>query len=229
MARSSTKSELIGVYDVLPQILWIKQVLEEQGWKDSATIVYQDNTSQILLERNGRSSSTKWTKHMNIRYFYVTEQVEKKPINVTHCTTEEMIGDFFTKPLQGSLFIKMHNYIMGSEEPRYQVLPRSVLRKHNFDNDNTRKQKFIGTWKCNPEAVAKIYHNHVTKDPDGSTKDDSSRNIQSTTRPTITGDEGVAGRGDGPGGQCGNNRDVIEPQSYRDVVVNGGNVGQLMR
>ena len=104
-----------------------------------------------------------------------------------------------------------------------------MLRKHNFDDDNTRKQKFIGTWKCNPEAVAKIYHNHVTNDPDGSTKDDSSRNIQRTARPTITGDEGVVGRGDGPGGQCGNNRDVIEPQSYRDVVVNGGNVGQLMR
>ena len=53
VARSSTKSELIGVYDVLPQILWTKQFLEEQGWKDLATVVYQDNTSSILLERNG--------------------------------------------------------------------------------------------------------------------------------------------------------------------------------
>ena len=31
VARSSTESELIGVYDVLPQVLWIKQFLEEQG------------------------------------------------------------------------------------------------------------------------------------------------------------------------------------------------------
>ena len=53
VARSSTESELIGVYDVLPQILWTKQFLEEQGWLDSATILYQDNTSSILLERNG--------------------------------------------------------------------------------------------------------------------------------------------------------------------------------
>ena len=53
VARSSTKSELIGVYDVLSQILWMKQFLEEQGWKDLATVVYQDNTSSILLERNG--------------------------------------------------------------------------------------------------------------------------------------------------------------------------------
>ena len=116
VACSSTQSKLIGVYDVLPQVLWTKQFLEEQGWLDSATMVYQDNTSSILLERNDRSSSTKQTKHMNIRYFYVTEQVKKKAIHVTHCPTEEMAGDFFTKPLQGSLFIKMHNYIMGNEE-----------------------------------------------------------------------------------------------------------------
>ena len=183
VARSSTESELIGVYDVLPEVLWTKQFLEEQGWKDSATVVYQDNTSSILLERNGQSSSTRRTKHMNIRYFYVTEQVEKRAIHVTHFPTEEMIGDFFTKPLQGTLFIKMRNYIMGSEEPGSQVLPRSVLGKHNFDDDDTWKQKCIGTRKCDPhpEAGAKICRNHATKDPDSSTKDDSSRNIRRTT------------------------------------------------
>ena len=44
MARSSTESKLMGVYNVLPQVLWMKQFLEEQGWLDSATMVYQDNT-----------------------------------------------------------------------------------------------------------------------------------------------------------------------------------------
>ena len=104
------------MYDVLPQVLWTKQFLEKQGWLDSATVVYQDNTSSILLERNDRSSSKKQTKHMSIRDFYVMEQVKKKAINVTHCPTEEMAGDFFTKPLQGPLFIKMRNYLMGNEE-----------------------------------------------------------------------------------------------------------------
>ena len=33
VARSSTESELIGVYDTLPQVLWTKQLLEEQGWR----------------------------------------------------------------------------------------------------------------------------------------------------------------------------------------------------
>ena len=160
MARSSTESELIGVYDVLPQVLWTKQFLEEQGWSDSATMIYQDNTSSILLERNGCSSSTKRTKHMNIRYFYATEQVKKKAIHVTHCPTDEMVGDFFTKPRQGSLFIKMRNYTMGNEEPGYQVLPRSVLS--NQGSMATRKQKFIGIRKYNSEA-SKTSHERISK------------------------------------------------------------------
>ena len=111
----------------------------------------RDNTSSILLEMNGRSSSTKRTKHMHIQYFYIMEQVQKKAIHVTHCPMEEMAADFFTKPLQGSLFIKIHKYIMGSEEPAYQVLPRSVLSNCNLTS--IRKQKYIGTRKHNSGAV----------------------------------------------------------------------------
>ena len=107
------------------------------------------------------------------------------------------------------------------------VEPRSY-RKHNFDNDDIRKQKYIGTRKCNSEAVTKTNHNHVTKDPDGSTKDDSSKNIQRTTHPTTVGDEGSIERDDGLGKQRGNNGDVVEPRSYRDVLVNGGKTGQMM-
>ena len=174
VAHSSTKSELIGVYDTLPQVLWTKQFLEEQGWRDSA------------MERNGQSSSMKQTKHMNIRYFYVTEQVKNKAIHVTHYPTEEMVGDFFMKPLQGSLFIKMHNYIMGSEEPGYQALPRSVLRDH--DAMTTRKQNFIGTWKHDSEA-AKTSHEHMNKDLDGSTRDMSTKNMQGTSTQIKSDDE----------------------------------------
>ena len=139
-----------------------------------------------------------------------------------------MVGDFFTKPLQGLLFRKMRNYIKGSEEPGYQVLPRSVLRKHNIDDDNTRKQKFTGTRKYDSEASAKTIHNHATKDPDGSTKDDSSGNIQRTAHSTIVGDEGSMERGDGLDKQRGSNSDEIEPRSYRDVLVNGGSMRQML-
>ena len=50
VAHSSTESKLIGVYDVLPQMLWTKQFLEEQGWLDSMTMVYQDKLNFVRKE-----------------------------------------------------------------------------------------------------------------------------------------------------------------------------------
>ena len=54
------------------------------------------------------------------------------------------------------------------------------------------------------------------------------RNVQRTTHPTIVGDEGCIERGDGLDKQRGSNSDLVEPQSYRDVLVNGGNMVQMM-
>ena len=107
-----------------------------------------------------------------------------------------------------------------------RILMLVLLTKHNIDNDNTWKQNFIGTRKYDSEASAKIIHNHATEDPDGSTKDDSSGNIQRIARSTIAGDEGSRERGDGLDKQHGSNSNVIEPRSYQDVLVNGGGMRQ---
>ena len=219
VSRSSTESELIGVYDVLPQVLWTKQFLEEQGRLDTTTVVYQDNTSSILLESNGRSSSTKRTKHMHIRYFYVMEQVHNKAIHITHCPTEEMVADFFTKPLQGSLFTKMRNYVMGKEQPAYQVLPRSVLGSDK--NADIRKQKTIGTRKHNPEGAENTKH---VKDSDASSIHPTTKNTRGTSSSMCgIGGNRVCQPGQQGGGaeQHDNVAHNVEPRSYRDVVVNG--------
>ena len=149
----------------------------------------------------------------------MTEQIKKKAIHVTHCLTEEMIGDFFTKPLQGSLFIKMRNYVMGSEEPGYQVLPRSVLSNHNTTM-GIRKQKFIGTRKHNSEA-SKMGHKHMTKDSDGSARKGAIKNIHGTTPHTTSDDRVSIGGDDTKGKQRGQMNDGVEPRSYRDVLLNG--------
>ena len=146
---------------------------------------------------------------MNIRYFYVTEQVKQKAIHITHCPTEDIVGDFFTKPLRGSLFIKLHNYIMGNEEPGYQVLPRSVLSNHN--PAGIWKQKYIGTRKHNSEAVGEAKHKHVTKDSDGSTRDVFPENIRGTTPQAMDGDDRSLEQRDAGGKQRGNKHEVVEP------------------
>ena len=71
--RSSTETELVAVDDLMPDVLWSRLFLEGQGVVIKRNVVYQDNQAAILLEKNGKSSSGKRTKHINSRYFFVTD------------------------------------------------------------------------------------------------------------------------------------------------------------
>ena len=102
--RSLTEAELVAGDDGMGSMLWTKLFLEAQGHKVDANILHQDNKSAILLEKNGKASSSKRTRHLNIRYFFVTDQVSKGNLTIKFCPTDEMLGDYFTKPTTGTKF-----------------------------------------------------------------------------------------------------------------------------
>jgi hypothetical protein len=112
--RSSTESEIVAVDDLIPQILWARLFMKSQGMEVTDNILYQDNKSAMLLETNGRASSSKRTKHINIRYYYVADRVAKGDLRVVWCPTDKMIADFLTKPLQGKAFVEFRDLLMGA-------------------------------------------------------------------------------------------------------------------
>ena len=73
----------------------------------------QDNRSLILLGQNWRALSGKRTRHINIRYFFVTDRVNMKENRNGWCPIKKMVADFMTKPLQDSQFRELRDYIMG--------------------------------------------------------------------------------------------------------------------
>ena len=87
--------------------------MQAQGYQVNDNVLYQDNKSAILLIKNGTASSSKRTKHINIRYFFITNRVANQELKVEWCPTADMVGDYMTKPLQGILFTKFRNIIMG--------------------------------------------------------------------------------------------------------------------
>ena len=138
--RSSTEAELVAVDDCMSQILWTRYFLAAQGYNINDCVVYQDNESAIILEENGRASSSKWTRHINIRYYFVTDHANCGEIKLQHCPTTEMLGDYFTKPLQGGLFTKFHDRILNIQaDPSTVPLEdhRSVL---GHDQSHTTAQ-----------------------------------------------------------------------------------------
>ena len=128
VTRSSTESELVGLDDALTFIMWAKYFFEEQAKElpensvlknlGKRVTIEQDNTSAIQLERNGKRSSTKRTRHIHVRYFYITDTLKNNEgMSVIYRPTIEMSSDFHTKGLQGHLFLKHRNTLMG-EDPK---------------------------------------------------------------------------------------------------------------
>ena len=111
--KSSTETELVGASEYLPFNIWALNFLEAQGYKIENNVLFQDNQGAMLMEKNGRNSCTGNSRHISIRYFFIKDRVDKGEVKVEYCPTYLMIADFFTKPLQGSMFRLFRDVIMG--------------------------------------------------------------------------------------------------------------------
>ena len=96
--------ELVGVDDVISNILWSLYFMQEQGADMTNATIYKDNKSAILLESNGKISSGKWTKHIKAKYFFVMNKVSDGDVTIKHIPTNKMWADMNTKPKQGSAY-----------------------------------------------------------------------------------------------------------------------------
>ena len=56
-------------------------------------------------QEKGRNTLGKWSRAIDVRFFTIKDSVEKKYLEIKYCLTDLMVGDFFTKPLQGSKFL----------------------------------------------------------------------------------------------------------------------------
>jgi hypothetical protein len=115
VTKSSSEAELVAASDEISQVIWLREFLIGQGYQPKQTILYQDNRSTIAMISRGRHTSLR-TRHINVRYFFISDRVNKGEIIIKHCPTENMIADLMTKPLQGSHFRKMRCMVMNHGE-----------------------------------------------------------------------------------------------------------------
>ena len=112
--RSSTEGEIVSVDDCLSLVLWSRKFMIAQGYGCNRNIILQDNKSSVLMEINGKASSGKRTRHMNIRFFNITDRVEKGEVEIMWVPREDMVADYLTKALQGAEFRRFRDLIMGN-------------------------------------------------------------------------------------------------------------------
>ena len=138
------------------------------------SIFYQDNQSAIRMEKNGRQSCGEKSRHINIRYFFIKDIIKRENIKIEYCPTEEMVADFYTKPLQGKQFQKFCEFIMGikfnefelkSREERVEDNQKSQDLKTHDSNSNKNDHTNLVQLGNNKNLITKISKETVTKRP----------------------------------------------------------------
>ena len=71
-----------------------------------ATVMYEDNQGVIQLSKNPKFHSH--TKHIDISYHYIREQVHQNAVSVKDCASKDMLADIFTKGLSKVSYQKFH-------------------------------------------------------------------------------------------------------------------------
>jgi hypothetical protein len=133
---------LVSVTDVKPLILWTQCFPHAQGCDIKGNKVSQESQSAILLEENGRRSSSHQTCSVDFCYSFMTDQVQSKELTVEYYIVADMLMDTFMKPLQGSLF--HHSKVLVCPTMLHAPGHRSVLR--NDQTGNRRVHTCL--WKC---------------------------------------------------------------------------------
>ena len=120
-SRSSTEAELIATDDKISKIITIKRFLEHQGFRIKVCVIYQDNTSTMKLQNNGKVSSGKRTRHYDIKLFYIKHLIARKEVKVVYCPTDDMLADYMSKPIVGKKFKVFRDLIMNLSDKYHRI------------------------------------------------------------------------------------------------------------
>ena len=98
MVLSTTEAEYIATCAASNDAIWLQKMLS--GLFDlqlEATWIYCDNQSCIKLSENPVFHDK--SKHIEIKYQYIRDMVEKGAVELLYIATEQQIADVLTKPL----------------------------------------------------------------------------------------------------------------------------------
>ena len=109
---SSCEADLVALAKGLQQTLWARTFLIGQGLITPPITIYQDNQSTIKLIERGHPAAEQ-SRHINIGYFWIHDLIKQGVVTVKFCPTLSMLADYFTKPLQGSLFTDLRDQVIG--------------------------------------------------------------------------------------------------------------------
>ena len=103
VATSSMQSEYMALCAATLQSLWLITIIRTIGYnKLNPITLLEDNQSCIQYTKNNTDHDK--TKHIDIKFRLVCEQVKLGNISIAKIPTKNYVADLLTTPLYGDLF-----------------------------------------------------------------------------------------------------------------------------
>jgi hypothetical protein len=108
VALSTCDAEYVAATSCVCHAVWLRNLLKELGMsQEEPTKIFVDNKSAIALAKNPVFHYR--SKHIDTRYHYIRECIERKDVQVEHVKSQDQVADIFTKPLKHEDFIKLRD------------------------------------------------------------------------------------------------------------------------
>jgi hypothetical protein len=105
VAQSTTEAEYVAAASCCSQLLWITYTMSDFGEEYTHVPLQCDSTSAISIAKNPVLHSK--TKHIEVRYHFLRDNVDKGKITLIHVPTHDQLADIFTKPLDQATFTRL--------------------------------------------------------------------------------------------------------------------------
>lgn len=109
VADSSTAAEYMALHEGTKEALWLKSLGATVNLNVKYVILYEDNLGCISIAEDPRDH--KRTKHIDVKYHFVRDEVESKNVKLIYICSENQIADMFTKPLDRIKFFKFRDQL----------------------------------------------------------------------------------------------------------------------
>nr|GEX96911.1 ribonuclease H-like domain-containing protein [Tanacetum cinerariifolium] len=114
---SSAEAEYVSLSTCYAQVLWMRTQLTDYGFHFDKIPMYCDSTATIAISCNHVQHSR--TKHIDVRYHFIQEKVEKGIVELFFVETEYQLADLFTKALPEERFKYLVRRLETNEEPQH--------------------------------------------------------------------------------------------------------------
>jgi len=111
--------------DAAKEIVYFRYLLKDLGFpQERPTILYVDNQAAIKIAENSTDHTR--SKHIDIKYHYIRELVEKDIIKLVYIRSDDNLADGFTKPLENMKFSQFKRSVLRGVSKNGRVLEHTL-------------------------------------------------------------------------------------------------------